>query len=269
MEERLQKILARAGFGSRRECESLITAGRVSVNGRIALLGGKADVQRDKILLDGQPVALAEPLTYVALYKPHGVLSTTAEGGKRQTVVDLVGLRVRLYPVGRLDADSEGLILLTNDGELTDRLTHPRYGHEKEYHVLVDRRPDEEQFAIWRRGVVLADGHRTQPAKVEYLQNEGKNAWLRVTLREGRKRQIREVGARLGLAVLRIVRVRIGALKLGSLKPREWRYLTPDEIAALRSSPTAEGSSGRTRLKSEDGRPAPRRRGEPGRQQRV
>ncbi len=244
MEERLQKILARAGFGSRRECETLITAGRVSVNGRIAVLGSKADASSDRILLDGQPVALPEPLTYVALYKPQDVLSTTAEGGRRQTVVDLVNLPVRLYPVGRLDADSEGLILLTNDGELTDRLTHPRYGHEKEYHVLVDRRPDEEQFNIWRRGVVLADGHRTQPAQVDLLGSEGKNAWLRITLREGRKRQIREVGARLGLLVLRIVRVRIGALQLGSLTPGQWRMLTDAEVEGLKRRSPAEAASG-------------------------
>jgi 23S rRNA pseudouridine2605 synthase len=136
-----------------------------------------------------------------------------------------------------LDVDSEGLILLTNDGELANRITHPRYGHEKEYRVLVARRPDEEQLETWRRGIVLEDGYKTAPAQVWVDRPEGKGAWLRVVLKEGRKRQIRETGTQLGLPVVKIIRVRIGSLQLGGLKPREWRYLSEAEVTALKGQP--------------------------------
>jgi 23S rRNA pseudouridine2605 synthase len=236
MEERLQKILAQAGFGSRRACEQIIEAGRVRVNGYIAVLGQKADPQKDKIAVDGKLIPAAEQLTYVALYKPRNVLSAVeAEAGdSRQTVRDLVALEERLYPVGRLDFDSEGLVLMTNDGELTNRLTHPRYGHEKEYRVLLARRPDEDQLNTWRRGVILEDGYKTQPVNVWFESTSGKGAWIRVTMGEGRKRQIRETGMLLGLPVVRILRVRIGTLRLGNLKPRQWRHLTAEEVTALK-----------------------------------
>lgn len=231
--ERLQKILARAGLGSRRTCELLISAGRVRVNEQIAVLGAKADPTADTITVDGRPISAPEALVYVALYKPRGTLSTVTASEARPTVRHLVSVPGRLYPVGRLDVDSEGLILLTNDGELTNRLTHPRYEHEKEYHVLVARHPDEEQLNAWRRGVVLEDGHRTAPAQVFVKSLAGKGAWLRVILKEGRKRQIREMGKQTGLPVVRILRVRIGGLLLGNLKPRQWRYLTAREVKEL------------------------------------
>lgn len=239
MEERLQKILAQAGYGSRRACETIIEAGRVRVNGYIAVLGQKADPLKDKISVDGKPIAAAEQLTYIALYKPRNVLSTVeAEAGdQRQTVRDLIPLEGHLYPVGRLDFDSEGLVLMTNDGDLTNRLTHPKFGHEKEYRVLIARRPDEEQLSTWRRGVVLEDGYKTQPADVRFESTSGKGAWIRVTMGEGRKRQIREIGTLLGLPVVRILRVRIGALRLGNLKPRQWRHLTSEEVQALKGNP--------------------------------
>ncbi len=211
--------------------------GRVSVNGQVATLGSKADLTRDRILVDGQPISAQEPPVYIALYKPRGVLSTLSSTDPRPTVIDLVDYPGRLFPVGRLDVDSEGLILLTNDGELANQLTHPRYGHEKEYRVMVTRRPDERQLAAWRHGVVLADGYKTAPAQVYYEGPAGKGAWLRVIMREGRKRQIREVGQTIGLPVQRIIRLRIGTLELGSLKPRQWRFLTPQEIAELRRRP--------------------------------
>ena len=229
--------MAQAGLGSRRACEVLISAGRVSVNGRIAGLGDKADPQRDRILVDGQPLKLPDAPVYVALYKPRGVLSAVSSPDPRPTVRDLVDLPGHLYPVGRLDVDSEGLILLTSDGELANRLTHPRYGHEKEYRVLVARRPDDEQIETWRRGVVLEDGYRTAPAEIRLDGFFGKGAWLRVVLREGRKRQIRETGLQIGLPVVKIIRVRIGTLRLGVLKPREWRRLTDDEVADLKGRP--------------------------------
>lgn len=233
MEERLQKILARAGYGSRRSCEELISAGRVRVNGRAVGLGDKADPAKDKITLDGRIVQDTEKLVYVALYKPRGVISTVSDPDLRPAVRNLVPVPGRLYPVGRLDMDSEGLILLTNDGDLANKLTHPRYEHEKEYRVLVAKHPDKEQLNLWRRGVVLEDGFHTGPAEVYVVSKHGKGAWLNVVLKEGHKRQIREMGLQTGLPVVRIVRVRIGELLLGGLKPKEWRYLTTQEVAAL------------------------------------
>lgn len=236
MEERLQKILAQAGLGSRRSCEEIIAAGRVRVNGQVALLGTKADPQRDDIIVDGKPIKVDQSMVYIALYKPRGVLSTVTAPDPRPTVRDLVSVPGKLYPVGRLDVDSEGLVLLTNDGELANKITHPRYGHEKEYQVLIARRPDNDQLQTWRRGVVLEDGHRTAPAEVNFVRTHGKGAWLRIVMREGRKRQIREVGGRLGLPVVRIIRTRIGTLLLGNLKPREWRHLTQREINDIKKS---------------------------------
>ena len=236
MEERLQKILALAGLGSRRACEEIIAAGRVTVNGQVAKLGTKADAERDRIIVDGKPLKVDQSMLYIALYKPRRVLSTVSAPDPRHTVRDLVPVPGRLYPVGRLDVDSEGLVLLTNDGELANKITHPRYGHEKEYQVLIAQRPDDAQIQTWRRGVVLEDGYRTAPAVVNFIRTHGKGAWLRIVMREGRKRQIREVGVRLGLPVVRIIRTRIGTLQLGSLKPRQWRHLTQREINDLRDS---------------------------------
>jgi 23S rRNA pseudouridine2605 synthase len=237
MPDRLQKILAQAGYGSRRACEDFITAGRVRVNGQIATLGQKADPAVDKITVDGKPIAAAEALIYVALYKPRMVLSTLERerGDERQTVRDLVEVPGHVHPVGRLDFESEGLMLMTNDGDLTNKLTHPKYGHEKEYRVLLARRPDQEQLEAWRRGVVLEDGYKTAPVDVRFESAQGKGAWVRVIMGEGRKRQIRETCKQLGLPIVRILRIRIGSLRLGNLKPRQWRYLSRQEIDALKS----------------------------------
>jgi 23S rRNA pseudouridine2605 synthase len=253
MVERLQKILARAGYGSRRSCEELISAGRVRVNGQPTGLGDKAEVGKDKITVDGRPIKEAEQLVYVALYKPRGVISTVSDPDLRPAVRDLVPVPGTLYPVGRLDFDSEGLVLMTNDGELANKLTHPRYEHEKEYRVLVAKHPDPEQLNLWRRGVVLEDGFHTGPSDVYVVSKHGKGAWLDVTLKEGHKRQIREMGIQTGLPVVRIVRVRIGELRLGSLKPKEWRYLTTQEMAALQETATA-GKPKTKSTKSKTGR---------------
>ena len=238
MLERLQKILAQAGYGSRRACEDFITAGRVRVNGQIASLGQKADSAIDKITVDGKPIVAAEALTYIALYKPRMVLSTVEgeRGDDRQTVRDLVEIPQHVYPVGRLDFESEGLVLMTNDGDLTNKLTHPKFGHEKEYRVLLARRPDQAQFEAWKRGVVLEDGYKTAPVDVRFEGAQGKGAWVRVIMKEGRKRQIRETCKQLGLPVVRILRIRIGSLRLGNLKPRQWRYLTMQEVNELQGN---------------------------------
>jgi 23S rRNA pseudouridine2605 synthase len=234
-EDRVQKILSRAGFGSRRGCEKFIEEGRVTVNGKVISLGTKADPKKDDIRLDDQPIGKAEKKVYIALNKPCNVLSLDAPSDDRLTIFDIVKDERHLYPVGRLDFDSEGLILLTNDGELANRLTHPRYEHDKEYEVRVTRKPDEEQLEIWRRGVVLEDGYRTLPAEVTIKTYTKKGAWLTVILREGKQRQIRRTGERIGLPVRQIRRVRIGPIELGKLQSGNFRYLKPEEIRTLRN----------------------------------
>ena len=238
MPERLQKILAQAGYGSRRACEDFITAGRVRVNGQIASLGQKADPAMDRITIDGKPIVEAERLTYIALYKPRMVLSTVEgeRGDDRKTVRDLVDIPEHVHPVGRLDFESEGLVLMTNDGELTNKLTHPKFGHDKEYRVLLARRPDRDQLEAWKRGVILADGYKTESVDARFESAQGKGAWVRVIMKEGRKRQIRETCKQLGLPVVRILRIRIGSLRLGNLKPRQWRYLSSEEIHELKGN---------------------------------
>lgn len=254
MEERLQKILAQAGHGSRRACEDLILQGRVFVNGRRAELGQKADLARDTVTLDGEPLAQPEKPTYILLHKPRGVVSSREAQGDRQTVVDLVPHRLRLYPVGRLDLDSEGLILLTNDGDLANHLTHPRYNVDKEYEVLVKGEPDAERLNAWRRGVVLEDREtgkrvRTRPADVRREGPARGGTWLRVIMREGRKHEIRDIGATLGLPVERLIRVRLGALTLGKLRAGEWRELTPAEVRALKQPAAAPAAPRRPKTR--------------------
>lgn len=248
MEERLQKILAYAGYGSRRSCEDLIEAGRVTVNGEVAHLGSKADIEKDQIKLDGKHIKPPEAFQYIVLYKPRGVLSSVSAPDPRPTVRDLVPVGGNLYPVGRLDVDSEGLILLTNDGDLANQITHPRYGHEKEYRVLVARHPDEKQLAAWRHGVILQDGYHTAPVNVEVENHSGKGTWLRVIMKEGRKRQIRETCQQIGLPVVSILRVRIGTIRLGTMKPRQWRALTPNEIKGLKERAYETGGKNPTRF---------------------
>lgn len=214
------------------------------VNGQVAELGQKADLATDRVTLDGKALPKAEKLTYIALYKPRNVLSAVEGQDDRQTVRDLIPVEGHLYPVGRLDFDSEGLILMTNDGDLANKLTHPKFGHQKEYRVLLARRPDEEQLETWRRGVVLEDGDKTMPAQVTFLSTSGKGAWIRIVMGEGKKRQIREIGKLLGLPVVKIIRLRIGTLKLGDLKPRQWRYLTEEEVKELKGEKVAPPSRG-------------------------
>ncbi len=235
--ERLQKLLAQAGYGSRRACEAIVAAGRVTVNGAIAKLGNKADPESDHISVDGKRLKVEAQHVYIMLNKPRNVVTTNEDELGRKTVRDLVDYDGAIYPVGRLDADSEGLVLLTNDGELANRLTHPRYEHEKEYLVFVQGRPVAKALQAWRRGVVLPDdphNARTLPARVEVIKHEGNGTLLRVIMREGRKRQIREVARLLGHPVQYLLRVRIGPLDMGELKPGKWRFLNAKEIRSLR-----------------------------------
>ena len=241
--ERLQKVLASAGIASRRDCEELIGAGRVSVNGKVVVVPGtRVDPEQDEIAVDGQPIGKINPRTYVMLHKPAGVVSTAEDPHGRPTVVAMVDLPARLFPIGRLDYDSEGLLLLTDDGELTQRLTHPSYQVEKEYRALLDQAPSPEALREWRSGVLL-DNIPTAPAWVDVLERGEDGVWVRVVLHEGRKRQIREVARLLGYDVLRLIRVREGPVLLGDLPAGEWRRLTDDEVEALWShvgGPNAE-----------------------------
>lgn len=234
-EERLQKLLARAGYGSRRASEKFISAGRVTVNGKVAELGTKANPAKDRILVDGKRIAAARSSIYIALYKPRGVLSTTGGPDKRPKLIDIVPESDQLQIVGRLDRESEGLILLTNDGQLTNWLTHPRYGHEKEYQALVSKIPSKKQLEAWQRGIVMIDGTKSRPAQVTLTRTKGKGAWLKIIMKEGRKRQIREIAGLLGLHVVKLIRVRISSLNLGNLKTGSWRELEESEIRALKS----------------------------------
>lgn len=261
-EERLQKILARAGYGSRRACEDIILAGRVTVNGKRSELGSKADPASDSIAVDGRKLKLTDDFVYYAVYKPRNMLSTTAGPDPRPKVTDLVPSGEQLHLVGRLDLESEGLMLLTNDGDLTQKLTHPRYEQEKEYRVLVARHPDAEQLATWRRGVVLPDGKRSAPADVRIERAQGKGIWLRVIMHEGRKREIRETARTLGLPVAKLIRIRIGSLRVGNLKAGEARLLSAQEVADLKAG-TAARSEKRPRPTAKPRKPSrnePRRR---------
>lgn len=229
--ERLQKALAAAGVASRRQAEEMITAGRVEVNGKVVTELGTRVGPTDRISVDGTLISRVPRHTYVLLNKPVGVLSTTVDERGRRTVVDLVGAGERVYPVGRLDLDSEGLLLLTNDGELTFRLLHPRHEIPKEYLVWVRPSPTPEQLRQLRDGVEI-EGGKTLPAQVSRRPGGA----LSITLREGRKRQIRLMAAAVGLQVDRLVRVREGPLELGNLPPGAWRELRPSEVAALREA---------------------------------
>ena len=257
--ERLQKVLASAGIASRRDCEEFISAGRVSVNGKVVLVPGtRVDPEQDEIVVDGRPIGQISPRTYVMLNKPAGVVSTADDPQGRPTVVELVDLPQRLFSVGRLDYDSEGLLLMTDDGELTQRLTHPSYQIEKEYRALLDQVPSPDAIREWRSGVLM-DGVPTAPAWVDVLERGEDGVWVRVVLHEGRKRQIREVAKQLGYEVLRLIRVREGPIVLGDLPAGEWRALTDEQVETLWSHVGGRESEATCRLRPRVARPAGRR----------
>jgi 23S rRNA pseudouridine2605 synthase len=237
VKERLHKVLAHAGVASRRAAERMIREHRVRVNGGVVVeLGTQVDPARDRIEVDGKPLPRSETIHhYVALNKPLGVVSTAHDPEHRRTVVELVGAPHRLYPVGRLDIDSEGLVLLTDDGELTFRLTHARYGIEKEYHVLVScaSAVDDELLQQLRRGVNLEDG-LARAVRANLLRQADGGAWVRVVLTEGRQRQVRRMLAAIDCHVQRLRRVRIGPLLLGDLEVGQSRMLHAREVAGLR-----------------------------------
>ena len=242
---RLQKILSSAGVASRRTAETLIAQGRVSVNGKtITELGSKADPATDDIRVDGRRIKQPARLRYILLYKPRGYITSRSDPQQRPTVIDLLtkgGVREYVYPVGRLDYDSEGLLLLTSDGDLAARLTHPRHGVEREYEVVVRGVPEPRLLERLSRGVVI-DGRRTAAATVRLLRSfeasAGQQGLLSLVIREGRNRQVRKMCDAIGHPVVRLRRVRIGSITDDRLKPGEFRELSPREIKSLSPKPT-------------------------------
>ena len=237
--ERLQKIIAHAGVASRREAESMIRDGRVTVNGRVVTeLGSKADADRDHIKVDGKLITRKEPHRYILLYKPKEVMTTVDDPQGRRTVIDLVrGVRERIYPVGRLDFHSEGLVLLTNDGDLAYKVSHPTHGSVKTYHVKVRGVPEERLVDKLRRGITL-EGKRTLPCDIDRIKTTGKgedegNSWFEVKLREGRTQQIRKMFQAVGHPVSKLRRVAIGPISDPKLTPGVWRELSEREVRML------------------------------------
>jgi 23S rRNA pseudouridine2605 synthase len=231
--ERLNKVLAHAGVGSRRHCEELIAAGRVTVDGRaVRELGTKVEPEQH-VAVDGQPIH-AERSVYWLVNKPRGYLCTNFDPARRPLAIDLVPqVSQRVYTVGRLDEDSEGLLLLTNDGDLANRLMHPRFGVEKTYLVQVAGHPTREDQQKLHEGVWLSDGH-VKARHVKRLKNQGESTWLKIVLSEGKNREIRRMLARLGHKVMRLKRIAIGPVQLGNLKSGKARKLTAPELAELR-----------------------------------
>lgn len=235
--ERLQKFMAEAGVASRRACEELIRQGRVTVNGETASLGRSVEPEQDRVELDGKPVQKEQRRTVILLYKPRGVVSTYSDPEGRRTVQDYFReIPERLYNVGRLDLNSEGLLLMTNDGALANRLTHPRYGVEKTYYAVCDGRLTASEAARLTNGVELEDG-MTAPARVDAVRTtqRGDTSFL-ITIHEGRNRQIRRMLEAVGHRTLRLKRERFGPLSLGTLAPGEWRKLSDEEIKKLENA---------------------------------
>jgi 23S rRNA pseudouridine2605 synthase len=230
--ERLQRSLARAGFGSRRACEEVIAAGRVEINGRVATLGDRLDPTVDEVRVDGSKVNVDPELRTFALHKPRGVTTTMRDPHAERDLTGFLPEGVHVFPVGRLDRDTEGLLLLTNDGSLAHRLTHPRYAIEKEYLAEVGRPPSQRQLARLRRGVELDDG-TARAVDARSAGGAGGRGGLRLVMIEGRKREVRRMLDAVELPVRRLVRVRVGPIRLGKLGPGEVRELEPEDVRAL------------------------------------
>jgi 23S rRNA pseudouridine2605 synthase len=240
MEKRLQKILSEMGIASRRTAEEMIMEGRVTVNGRIATIGMKADPARDHIKVDKKLIIRAEPKVYIAFHKPKNVVTSLHDPEGRPTVKDfLKGIKYRVYPVGRLDYDSEGLLLLTNDGDFAHAVLHPSKKVSKTYQVKVKGKPDEKEVARLRTGINLEDGI-TAPAKVKMVRTTETNSWIEMTISEGKKRQIRRMLEKVGHTVLKLKRTRINGIELGRIEPGRYRHLTMEELQKIKQEVSSE-----------------------------
>lgn len=237
MKERVQKLMAQANIGSRRACEEIIRQGRVRVNGKVITIGDKADPATDTIAVDGDNLHLTNiKKVYYVVNKPVNVLSTTMphKDDDRATVRELVTVEGHLFTIGRLDAESEGLMILTNDGDMTNKLSHPRYEHTKTYKIVVYGTPSEETLESWQNGIYLEDG-KTSACYVKVLESNKSTTTLRLVMIEGKKRQIRRVATKLGLPVAKLMRTHIGQLGLGTLRRGEWYKLEKEEIEAMQT----------------------------------
>jgi len=236
MLERIQKIMAQGGIASRREAERLILDGRVTLNGKVVVeLGTKADTDNDYIKVNGKLITRPEPKTYVILFKPRGYVTTSKDPEGRPTVMELLEkVKVRVFPVGRLDYDTEGLILCTNDGDLAHRLQHPSHEIPKTYLVKVDGVPTQEGVLKLRNGVKLRDG-MTAPARVKIIKKAEANSWLEIIIHEGRNRQIKRMFEAIGHTVIKLKREGLAFLTLGELKPGEFRHLNAEEVKNLKA----------------------------------
>lgn len=236
LDERLQKLLAKAGVASRRHAEELIRAGRVMVNGQVVTeLGSKADPEHDRIIVDGRELSVQQPLRHLLLFKPSGYVTTVSDPEGRPTVLELIrDDETRLFPVGRLDMDTEGLLILTNDGDLAYHLTHPSHEVDKTYLALVEGVPTKTRLRKLARGIELEDG-KTAPAKVDALTTDGESTWISITIHEGRNRQVRRMLDAVELPVKHLRRTRLAFLTLDGLAPGEYRALKPEEVERLRS----------------------------------
>lgn len=231
MQDRLQKILSNCGIASRRKAEEWISQGRVTINGQLAGLGDRADPERDEILVDGKPLSQPGTRRYIMLNKPRGYVTTMQDEKGRRTVAELVDCGQRVYPVGRLDMDSEGLLIMTNDGEFANKLLHPSHEVPKTYQVWVKK--FTKNALVQMEKPMLLDGYRIRAARVKCCWADGDTAMLEVTIHEGRNRQIRKMAQNCGMNVTRLRRVQEGTLRLGNLEKGKWRELTPQEIAGL------------------------------------
>jgi len=232
--ERVQKILAKAGIASRREAEKIILEGRVTVNGKVIQLGAKADPEKDHIKVDGKRIPRPEPKITLLLNKPRGYLSTVKDPKGRPTVMDLLGkVKWRLYPLGRLDFDAEGLLLLTNDGEIAYHLSHPKFLIPRTYWVKVQGVPGEKKLDLLKKGIRLEDG-LAKAQSVQILREREKNSWIQITVTEGRTHLVKRLFAAIGHPVLKLKRVEYGPIRLGNLPVGHFRFLTPEEVDHLK-----------------------------------
>ena len=247
MEKRLQKILAEIGIASRRKAEEMIIEGRVTVNGKVATIGMKADLNRDHIKLNGKLLIRPEPKVYLIVNKPKGVVTSLHDPEGRPTIKDfLKGVKYRVFPVGRLDYDSEGLLLLTNDGNFTHSVLHPSKKIPRTYLVKVREVLEDDEIEKLRKGIRLEDGV-TAPAKVKRIRKTENNSWLEITLHEGKKRQIRRMLDKVGHPVLKLKRIRINGIELGNLESGKYRYLMPDEVDKIKKEVFFQNSKQRSR----------------------
>ncbi|MBI1912206.1 MAG: rRNA pseudouridine synthase [Deltaproteobacteria bacterium] len=234
-EERLQKIISAAGITSRRKAEELVTQGRVTVNNHtVTEVGAKADPFKDRIAVDGKLISFKGPKVYILLNKPKDCISAVTDPLHRQVVTDLVNTKERVYPIGRLDYDAEGVILLTNDGELSNKLIHPNFKVPKKYLVKVKDVPKREDIEKLERGVYLEDG-RTLPARARFVKETQENSWIEITVIEGRNRLVKRMCQAIGHPVIKLKRVEFAGIKLGSLEPGQYRMLTEREVERLKN----------------------------------